>query len=95
MRLHFAAAILVCALGIYFRLTSLEWLLVAACIVLVMVCELFNTAVERICDLITTEIHPAVKYIKDIAAAAVLLSSILALITGIVVFGGHLGLFNH
>lgn len=94
MRLHLLAAIAVIAAGFYVGLAAWEWLMICACIALVMICELFNTAIEQLCNLVTAEVHPAVRYIKDISAAAVLLASLLALTCGIVVFGRHFGLFT-
>ncbi|MNY66215.1 Undecaprenol kinase [compost metagenome] len=53
---------------------------------LVFVCELFNTALEALADFASPGKHPQIKKVKDLAAAAVLLSAISALITGIIIF---------
>ena len=50
------------------------------------VCELFNTALENVCDMISKEEHSAIKNAKDQAAAAVLFASVFALIIGVFVF---------
>lgn len=86
MRIHLVAAAIATAAGLYFRIGAMEWVAVIGCIVLVMVCELFNTAVERICDLIRVTQDPRIKYIKDISSGAVLLSCILALAVAAAVF---------
>ena len=52
--------------------------LLTAAVVLVWVVELLNTGLEVICDMITSEIHPAVKKAKDIGSAAVFLSLLMA-----------------
>jgi diacylglycerol kinase len=48
--------------------------------------ELLNTAIEKICNLITKDIHPVIKVIKDIAAAAVLIVALGRFICGIIIF---------
>jgi len=53
---------------------------------LVWLAELFNTAIEKLCDVVSKEYHPAIKFIKDVSAAAVLVSAITAFVTGAIVF---------
>ena len=53
---------------------------------LVLSLELMNTAIEKICDLITKDIHPVIKVVKDISAAAVLIAAIGSLFTGAIIF---------
>jgi len=48
--------------------------------------ELFNTAIEKLSDRITGEFDPKIKFIKDVSAAAVLISAISAFITGMIIF---------
>lgn len=84
---HFLAAVIVCAAGIFFNISHLEWLWIAACIAMVMAAEAFNTAIEKICDLISKEKQAAIADIKDIAAAGVLITAIFALVTALIIFG--------
>jgi diacylglycerol kinase (ATP) len=86
VKLHALVAILVVGFGFYCHVTATEWILLLGCISLVICTELINSALERLCNLVSPEQHPAVKYIKDVAAAAVLISCILAVITGLLVF---------
>jgi diacylglycerol kinase len=86
MRLHAVAAISATILALYFDISKTEWLAIILCISAVMVTELINTALERICDLVQPDYNASIKYIKDICAAAVLLSSLAALIIGILIF---------
>jgi diacylglycerol kinase (ATP) len=44
-----------------------------------LIAELLNSAIERTVDLVTKEFHPLAKYAKDVGAAAVLLSLFLTL----------------
>lgn len=76
-------------LGIFFDLSSLEWcsLLLAASLVLTL--EMVNTSIEKAVDLVTTDFHPLAAQVKDIAAGAVLLSSLVSLVVGVLVFRPH------
>jgi len=73
-------------LGFTVSLTPFQWLLVLFCIGLVISLEMINSAIERFCDLVTTEFHPGIKIIKDVAAGAVLVASITSLIIGLIIF---------
>ncbi|WP_238544927.1 diacylglycerol kinase family protein [Geomicrobium sp. JCM 19039] len=48
--------------------------------------EMVNTAIERVVDLVSPTYHPLAKTAKDVAAAAVLIYSMIAVIVGIIVF---------
>ena len=54
--------------------------------ILIVYVEALNTAIERLCDHITPDIHPAIGHIKDIAAAAVLLTALTAVAAGLCIF---------
>lgn len=82
-------AVLAVATGFFFGLTRTEWLALLLCIGLVISLEMLNSAIERICNMYTTEFHPAIKIIKDVAAAAVLWSALVALVVGLVIFIPH------
>ena len=85
-RFHMLALVLVGVAGWYFRLSSLEWLWILAVSAIVIMSELFNTAVEVLVDLVSPEIHPKAKIVKDLASAAVLVAAIFAAITGLIIF---------
>lgn len=86
MRIHLAAAVVTVGAGLFFSISSGEWLAVLGCMVLVMASELFNTAIEKVCDLISREQDERIGYIKDICSAAVLLACLFALAVAAVVF---------
>ncbi|WP_238555087.1 diacylglycerol kinase family protein [Chryseobacterium sp. P1-3] len=48
--------------------------------------EIFNTAIERICDIIQPDFDKRIGFIKDIAAGAVVLMAIVSVIVGILVY---------
>lgn len=73
-------------LGFTVSLSSFQWMLVLFCIGLVISLEMINSAIERYCDLITTDFHPGIKIIKDVAAGAVLVASLMSLIIGLIIF---------
>jgi undecaprenol kinase/diacylglycerol kinase (ATP) len=73
-------------LGFILSITSIQWLLVLFCIGLVISLEMINSAIEKFCDLVTTDFHPGIKIIKDVAAGSVLVASLFSLITGLVIF---------
>lgn len=83
---HFLATLIAFILGIIFKISSLEWLIVFLIIGLVIATELINTSIEATIDLITDEVNPIAKIAKDTAAAAVLIFGITALAIAAVIF---------
>ncbi|MGN6490989.1 MAG: diacylglycerol kinase family protein [Agriterribacter sp.] len=80
------AAIVVVVLGFWLNITRAEWIAVLLCIVAVLSLEMINTALEKLCNLIQPDYHPAIKVIKDVSAGAVLLSAVASLIIGLIIF---------
>ncbi len=74
----------------YFELSSLEIALLVCAAGLVVVTEAINTALEIYVDLTTPEYHTLARDTKDVAAGAVLLSSIFAAAVGLLVFAPHI-----
>jgi diacylglycerol kinase len=70
---------------IILHLSLLEWALIAFCIGIVLIAELFNTAIERMADRITPEKDPVIGKIKDLAAAGVLVAAIVAAAVGLII----------
>lgn len=67
-----------------------EWLWLVGSIAGVFAAEMFNTAIEKLCDLVTTEMRPEIKLIKDLSAGSVLLVAVGASIVGIIIFIPHI-----
>ncbi len=86
MKIHFIAAAAVVLMGIWLKISILEWLFVALAVFAVLVSEMINTAIEEIMDLLFPDFNEKVGRIKDIAAGVVLLFSIFAVIVGLVIF---------
>lgn len=85
-RIHAIGAVLAIVLGFVLKVSLNEWIALVIGMALVFVCELFNTSLEALADFVSPEKHPQIKKVKDLAAAAVLMSALSALITGIIIF---------
>lgn len=84
--IHCLAIVGVTCLGYYFEITRTEWCIVLLCFAIVLAAEAFNTAIERLVNLVSPDYHPIAGDVKDIAAGAVLICAIAAAIIGCVVF---------
>jgi diacylglycerol kinase (ATP) len=82
MRYHFYAALTALVLSLLLSISRIEFILLCMAIVLVLVTEMLNTAIEVTVDMISEEYHPLAKIAKDIAAGVVLIASIGALTLG-------------
>jgi undecaprenol kinase/diacylglycerol kinase (ATP) len=85
-RIHLFAALVAIASGFILKISVVDWIAITFSIGMVITVEVINTAIEKFADFIKPERHLAIKKIKDLSAAAVLISSITALIIGIIVF---------
>ena len=83
---HLIAAIIVLAAGFCFGISRPEWMVVLLCIGTVIAAELFNSAIERLVDMVSPEWQKIAGEVKDIAAGAVLITAIAAAIVGMIVF---------
>ena len=72
--------------GLYLHLSTIEWIITLFSICLVLTLELINSALEHLCNLVHSEYHPVIKIIKDVAAGAVLLASVISVIIGLIIF---------
>jgi diacylglycerol kinase len=85
-RIQLAVAIVVIILGAAFKVSQNEWLVIIFSITLVLTLEMINSAIERLCDLVSKDFHPGIKRIKDTAAGAVLVAAVFSLIAGLIIF---------
>src|SRR6476469_646351 len=84
--IHLAATIMTFGFAWCLGVSRLEMISLIIVIGLVWVAEIFNTAIEKMMDLIEPAYHPKVKLVKDLAAAAVLVAAFIALGTGAFIF---------
>jgi len=82
MRLHLFATLAALMLGLVLNITRTEFILLCMAILLVLVTEMLNTAIETTVDLISAEYHPMAKNAKDVAAGVVLIASMGSLMLG-------------
>ncbi|MFA0960827.1 diacylglycerol kinase family protein [Roseivirga sp. BDSF3-8] len=72
--------------GLFLDLPKTDWALIITMCGLVLGTEAINTSIEKLADHVCPEHHPAIGVIKDIAAAGVLIISLMALVVGLLVF---------
>lgn len=84
--IHCIAIIVVTLAGLHFGITRTEWCIVCLCFSMVLAAEGFNTAIERLVDLVSPDFHPVAGDVKDVAAGAVLICAIAAAIIGMIIF---------
>ena len=85
-KIHLIAGTGAVAAGFFFGLTTTEWCILVLQIAAVMGAEAVNTAIEKLCDVVSPGHHPVIGQVKDLAAAAVLITAIASVITGLVLF---------
>jgi diacylglycerol kinase len=85
-RIHLLITTLAVILALAVRLPRLEWLILLLTIALVLVAEMINTSLEAATDLLAPEYRSQAKIAKDVAAGMVLLTAILSVIIGLVIF---------
>lgn len=88
--IHLIILAVVIFFGFYFGITQSEWVSLIIVAGLVLVSEAFNTAIEIDIDLTSPNFHPYAKDTKDVSAGAVLISAIIAIIVGVLIFGKYL-----
>ncbi len=85
-RVHLVLAVIAIAMGWYLQLSSAEWLWIIFSIGLVLLTELINTAIELLVDLVSPGFNETAGKVKDMAAAAVLVTAFTALLVGAIIF---------
>jgi len=85
-RIHLAATALAVITGYLLHISVNEWQWVALSITLVLVTEIFNTMIETLVDLVSPGYNEKAGHIKDMSAGAVVIASLFALITALIIF---------
>lgn len=85
-KFHIFSFLLIMILSFILKLSRFEFIFVILVSFLVIITEMLNTCIEVVVDMITKEDNVLAMHAKDIGAGAVLVSSILALIVGIIIF---------
>ncbi|HEX2649116.1 MAG TPA: diacylglycerol kinase [Burkholderiales bacterium] len=87
-RLELFGAALAVPLALYLGRSGVERALLVASVLLVLIVELVNSAIEATVDRVSTERHPLAKRAKDIGSAAVMLSLVNAGAVWLLVLSG-------
>jgi len=95
LRIHFIVAIIVILTGVFFKVNRFEMGAIGIMILLVIMAEMINTAIEEIVNLIVNEHRKEAKIAKDVAAGMVLVAVVGSVIAGIFIFTPYvLALFS-
>ena len=86
IKIEIFLAIIASILGFILKISIIEWIVIILLIALIIYLELINTSIERCVDLVTKDYHDLAKVSKDMAAGAVLVSSLFSIIVGLLIF---------
>ncbi|MDK2562773.1 diacylglycerol kinase [Romboutsia sedimentorum] len=86
MKIHYFVAAIVLVASLFFGLTKLEMIVLIFAISLVVISEMFNTAIEKTIDMVTETYHPLAKIAKDVAAGGVLIATLNSVVVGYIIF---------
>lgn len=86
IRLHILASLVVIVLMVYFEVALWQAVTLLMIMMFILVLELINTIFEKVSDILVPRIHAYVEVIKDVMAAAVLVTSVLAVVIGVLIF---------
>ena len=85
-KIHLLAILIVAITGFYFHLSATEWIAIIIVSGSVFVAETFNTSIETLSNIISSEYNQNIKQVKDFSAGAVLIASFSAIIVGLIIF---------
>lgn len=85
-QIEVAALLINIFLILYLKLSAIDTVLVLTVSIGVLSAEIFNTAIEKICDMIHPEFDKRIGFIKDVSAGAVTLIAVASVIVGIFVY---------
>ncbi|MDH6305284.1 diacylglycerol kinase (ATP) [Parabacteroides sp. PF5-5] len=84
--IHTIATVCVLIAGFLLNISSTEWIAVIIVIGMVLSAEAFNTAVEKLSDVVSPEYNEMIKQVKDLMSGGVLFTAIAAAIVGLIIF---------
>ena len=86
MRYHLLAATGVLLINYLLQVSRTEWIITLMLIGTAWAAEIFNTALEKLCDRVSREHDPLIGKVKDLAAGAVLIICIIAAVCGLLIY---------
>ncbi|MDD3661568.1 MAG: diacylglycerol kinase family protein [Candidatus Dojkabacteria bacterium] len=88
-RIQVLSAFAVIAAGLLFGISHRDWVTLFVVMAIVLVSEAFNSVIEAICDTISKDYRITIQYAKDVSAGAVMVSAIVSLIAGVIIFSPY------
>lgn len=85
-RIHIFFAVATIITAAMLTVSLLDWIIITGCTGMVISLEMINTAIEKLCDIVSAERRPQIKVIKDISAGAVLMAAFGSACIGIIIF---------
>jgi len=80
------AAAMAIGCGWLLTISPAQWICILLCIGAVLSLEMMNSALEKLCDVVQEDYHPAIKIVKDVAAGAVLWASVMSIAIGCFIY---------
>jgi len=90
VRVHLGIAACVVIVGIWLKVSLSQWAILVLTVGSVLVSEVLNTVAETLVDLVSPGYHPLARVVKDVTAGAVMLTTIVSMIVGLLVLGPSL-----
>jgi diacylglycerol kinase len=90
MRFHVAAAVAVILVNYLLHISRTEWLITLMLIGLAWTAEVFNTAIEKLADRVTTDQDRLIGQAKDLAAGAVIIICFFAVVCALIIYVPYL-----
>lgn len=85
-RIDLIVAFVVILAGLAFEISYADWIALSLVISMVFVAETINSAIEALCDTVSLDYKVNIKYAKDVSAGAVLVTALVSVITGLIIF---------
>jgi diacylglycerol kinase (ATP) len=85
LQYHLFAAAFVLLLSYVIGVERIDFLIIAIAVILVLLAEMLNTAVEYVIDMITPEYSEKARIVKDVAAGGVLITAFGAAVLGYII----------
>jgi len=89
-RVHLGLSLSALVLGTILKITYIEMTIIIFTIILGLTCEMINTSIEAMTDLITTEHRENAKIAKDVAAGMMLTTAMGAVVVALFIFVPHI-----
>jgi diacylglycerol kinase len=89
-RVHAVCGVAVAVMGLWLKVSVLEWAVLSLAVGAVLAAEALNSAIERLADRVTREQEDAIRILKDVAAGGVLAAAMGAAGSALAIFGPRL-----